>query len=105
GLIAEEVRGWAPPMTSAFAAALDDAVARGFAAAPQKPRPWPAWLRWMPAAGVAGAILIALLVALSTHGGGSGSNSPSSGVKAAPTAAAREAAPAQAAPAPEADLT
>src|SRR3954452_19663241 len=62
-LIAEEARAWAPPMTPAFAAALDHAVAAGFpkpAAAP--PRRRPNWAKWMPAAGLATAPTVGLLV-------------------------------------------
>jgi hypothetical protein len=89
-LIAAEVRGWAPPMTPAFAAALDGAVARGFAPAGSAPRPRPRRTRWMPAAGLAGAAAVAIVVAVSTSGGGGTSvetSKPSIGVATAPRAA------------------
>src|SRR6187551_1531319 len=70
-LIAEEARAWAPPMTPAFAAQLDNAVAAGFprSAAPAKQRS-PLFWRLAPVAGVAAAVLVALVVVL----GGNGKN-------------------------------
>src|SRR3954451_6194426 len=68
GLIAQEARAWAPPMTPAFATALDHAVAAGFPrpAAPARRRP--AWARWMPAAGLATAAAVALVVVVANNG-------------------------------------
>src|SRR3954453_12648663 len=103
-LISEEARAWAPPMTPAFAAALEEAVGRGFAKPPGSPRARrPLRARWLPAAGFAAAALIALVAVVANRGGGpahTGGSRPSVG---AATRAAGAPAP-QAATAPEADL-
>src|SRR5436305_14555790 len=103
-LISEEARAWAPPMTSAFAAALDEAVGRGFAkpaGSPGATRPLRA--RWLPAAGFAVAALIALVVVLANRGGGTATTGVSRPSVGAATRAAGAPAP-RAATAPEADL-
>src|SRR3954451_1077993 len=97
-LIAEEARAWAPPMTPAFAAALDHAVAAGFpkpAAAPARRRP--NWAKWMPAAGLATAATVALLVVVADNGSDNHATNAVGGTRAA--------APPQATAAPEAKST
>src|SRR4051794_564755 len=94
-LIAEEARAWAPPMTPAFAATLDHAVAAGFPPPAVRTKPRPAWGRWMPAAGLACAVLIALVVVVATHDSaseqavrsGSGAGGSGGGVAATPATA------------------
>src|SRR4051794_20386249 len=99
-LIAEEARAWAPPMTPAFAAALDHAVEAGFPEAASRPKPRPAWGRWLPAAGLASAVLIALVVVVST--GGDSSENHATG--AADAVATRATAPEAAAPEAKKDV-
>src|SRR4051794_41206584 len=93
-LISEEARAWAPSMTPAFAAALDEAVGRGFAkpaGSPGATRPLRA--RWLPAAGFAAAALIALVVVVANHSGGTATTGVSRPSARAVTGAAGAPAP------------
>src|SRR3954454_21450031 len=70
-LISEEARAWAPSMTPGFAAALDEAVGRGFAkpaGSPGATRPLPA--HWLPGGRFAAAGVIALRAVVANHSGG-----------------------------------
>jgi Domain of unknown function (DUF4349) len=86
--LVRDVRADAPAMAPAFRARLDDRVADGFAKAPRKARP-SRRRALMPAFGVAGCVLAALVAVVLGAGGGSHDNASSSrsgGAAAAPSA-------------------
>jgi hypothetical protein len=86
--LVRDVRAEAPAMAPAFRARLDDRVADDFAKAPRKARP-SRRRALMPAFGVAGCVLAALVAVVLGAGGGSNDNassSRSSGTAAPPAA-------------------
>jgi uncharacterized protein DUF4349 len=88
--LVRDVRAQAPMMGPGFRARLDERVTEGFAKAP---RPQRARRRrnLVPALGVAGCVLAAIVAVALTGGGGGGSNSASSRGAGAPTVAREQA--------------
>jgi len=83
--LVRDVRACAPSLRPAFASALGDRVAAGFATPGRERRGrWTLPTRLVPALGVAATVLAGLVVGLSTRGGheGSGHGVPSPVAKA-----------------------
>src|SRR3954454_15230885 len=68
--LVRDVRAEAPAMAPGFRGRLDDRVAEGFAKAPRNARP-PRRRSLLPALGVAGCVLAALVAVVLSAGGGS----------------------------------
>jgi hypothetical protein len=89
--LVRNVRGQAPVMEPGFRARLDGRVAESFAKAPRRQRPGRR-RNLVPALGVAGCVLAAIVaVALTGGGGGGGSDNASSSSAGAPTVAREQA--------------
>jgi uncharacterized protein DUF4349 len=84
--LVRDVRAETPAMAPDFRARLDDRVAEDFAKAPRKARP-PRRRALLPALGVAGCVLAALVAVVLSAGGGSNDSASSADSTAAPLAA------------------